>query len=98
MNSTERAPERLPRVQSASAAKAPWTLNVVWADGEKSRVDLTGLIHRSRHFRAFLDDPAGFRRVGVTEWGSGIEWENGLDYSADTLRIVADEQRRNTRS
>jgi Protein of unknown function (DUF2442) len=93
MNSIEQARERLPRVQSVSAAKAPWTLDVVWADGGKSRVDLTGLIHRSKHFRAFLDDPAGFRKVGVTEWGSGVEWENGLDYSADTLKVMADEQR-----
>ena len=93
MNSIEQVPERLPRVQSVNAAKAPWTLDIVWADGGKSRVDLTGLIHRSRHFRAFLDDPPGFRKVSVTEWGSGVEWENGLDYSADTLKMMADEQR-----
>jgi hypothetical protein len=93
MNSIEQATEQLPRVRSVSAAKASWTLDVVWADGGKSRVDLTGLIHRSRHFRVFLDDPAGFRKVSVTEWGSGVEWENGLDYSADTLKMIADEQR-----
>lgn len=93
MSSAEHALARLPRVQAVSAAKAPWTLNVVWSDGEKSRVDLTGLVHRSRHFRAFLDDPAAFRKVGVTEWGSGVEWENGLDYGADTLKMIADEQR-----
>ena len=91
MNSADH--ERLPRVQAVSVAEgAPWTLNVIWANGEKSRVDLAGLVHRSRHFRVFLDEPDAFSKVGVTEWGSGIEWENGLDYGADTLKIMADEQ------
>ena len=31
MNSTERAPERLPRVQAVSAAKAPWTSGMAQA-------------------------------------------------------------------
>jgi hypothetical protein len=91
MNSTE--PDNLPRVQTVSAARAPWTLNVVWADDTKSRVDLTGLIYRSRHFRTFLGDPASFRRVKVADFGVGIEWDNGIDYGADTLKMVADEQR-----
>jgi hypothetical protein len=68
-------------------------LNVTWADGGKSRVDLTGLIHRSRHFQIFLKGPAAFRRVYVADFGGGIEWENGLDYGADTLKMMADEQR-----
>jgi Protein of unknown function (DUF2442) len=68
-------------------------LNVVWADGTRDRVNLTGLIYRSRHFRVFLDDPAAFRRVQVADFGGGVEWKNGLDYGADTLRMTADEQR-----
>jgi hypothetical protein len=62
-------------------------------DGTKDRVDLTGLVHRSQHFRVFLDRPAAFRKVRVVAFGAGIEWENGLDYGADTLKIMADEQR-----
>jgi hypothetical protein len=94
MNSTEeKVTDALPRVRSVTAARAPWTLNIVWADGTKSRVDLTGLIHRSRHFHVFLDDPAAFRKVSVSDFGGGIEWKNGLDYGADTLRTMADEQR-----
>jgi len=85
--------DELPRVRAVSAARAPWTLVIVWAHGEKSRVDLTGLINRSRHFRVFLDDPAAFRKVKVADFGGGVEWDNGLDYGADTLRMVADEQR-----
>ena len=83
----------LPRVKAVSTARAPWTLNVSWADGTKDRIDLTGLIHRSRHFRVFLDDPAAFRKVHVADFGGGIEWKNGLDYGADTIKMLADEQR-----
>jgi hypothetical protein len=94
MNSNkEPAVDTLPRVKSVAAARAPWTLNVTWTDGAKGRVDLTGLIHRSRHFRRFLDDTAAFRKVHVADFGGGVEWENGLDYGADTLRMMADEQR-----
>lgn len=85
--------DTLPRVKAVSAARAPWTINVTWADGTKDRVDMTGLIHRSRHFRVFLDRPAAFRKVRVAPFGSGIEWKNGLDYGADTLKMMADEQR-----
>jgi hypothetical protein len=87
------AEDKLPRIKSVSAGRVPWTLNVGWANGKKDRVDLTGLIHRSRHFRVFLDDPATFRKVRVVHFGGGIEWENGLDYGADTLKMLADEQR-----
>jgi hypothetical protein len=90
--SEEQAMDPLPRVKSVSAARAPWTINLTWADGAKDRVDLTGLIHRSRHFRIFLDRPAAFRKLRVAPFGAGIEWQNGLDYGADTLKMMADEQ------
>src|SRR6202521_188878 len=94
MNSSEEeAAEVLPRIESVGAARAPWTLHVMWADRTKDRINLTGLVHRSRHFRVFLDQPAAFRKVRVADFGGGIEWENGLDYGADTLKLMADEQR-----
>jgi hypothetical protein len=89
----EPAMDILPRVKAVSAGRAPWTINVTWADGRKDRADLTGLVHRSRHFRRFLDHPAAFRKVRVAPFGAGIEWQNGLDYGADTLKMMADEQR-----
>lgn len=85
--------DALPRVKAVAAARAPFTLNIAWADGAKDRVDLTGLVHRSRHFRVFLDEPSAFRKVQVADFGGGIAWENGLDYGADTLRMLAEEQR-----
>jgi hypothetical protein len=94
MNSSEeRAADTLPRVKSVSVARAPWTLRVTWTDRTKDQIDLTGLVHRSRHFRIFLDHPAAFRKTRVADFGGGIEWENGLDYGADTLKMMADEQR-----
>ncbi len=85
--------DTLSRVKSVSAARAPWTLNVTWADGEKDQVDLTGPIHRSRNFRIFLDQPGAFRKVRVADFGGEIEWQNGLDSGADPLKMMADEQR-----
>jgi hypothetical protein len=82
----------LPRVKAVSAAKAPYVLNVSWTDGTKSKVDLTGLIHSSRHFKVFSEDRGAFEKVKPDEFGTGIEWENGLDYAAATLHILAEEQ------
>lgn len=85
--------DSLPRVKSVTAGKRGWVLDVVWSDNAKTRVDLTGLIHRSKHFRVFMDDPKAFRKVAPVNFGSGIGWENGLDYSGATLRTLAEEQR-----
>ena len=83
----------MPRVKAVSAAKLPFVLNVEWNDGSKSRVDLTGLVHSSQHFKVFADDLDAFRKVQPDEYGVGIEWANGLDYSANTLKALADEQK-----
>src|SRR5882762_8972368 len=83
----------LPRVNSVTPAKKSWVLDIVWSDNRKSRVDLTGLVHRSKHFRAFIDDPKAFQNVAPVNFGSGIGWKNGLDYSASTLQTLAEEQR-----
>jgi hypothetical protein len=83
----------LPRVKSVTAGKKDWLLDVVWSDNRKTRVDLTGLVHRSKHFHAFVDNPKAFQNVAPVSFGSGIGWGNGLDYSAATLRTLAEEQR-----
>lgn len=85
--------DELPRVKSVEPAKTPYGLDIVWSDGRKTRADLTGLVHRSPHFRVFLSDPDAFRKVRAVHYGTGIGWDNGLDYSASTLRILADAQR-----
>ena len=83
----------LPRVKSVEAARAPLSLNVVWDDGTKSRIDMTGLVHSSRHFSVFAENEAAFRQVKPVGYGSGVGWENGLDYSAATLKTLEEQQR-----
>ena len=80
------------RVKAVSSAKH-YVLNIEWQDGSKSKADLTGLVYSSRHFRVFVTDAAAFREVRSDEFGTGVEWENGLDYSAASLKTLADEQK-----
>ena len=68
-------------------------LSAVAGTASRAATRTARLIHRSPHFRIFLDQPAAFRTVRVADFGGGIEWENGLDYGADTLKMMADEQR-----
>ena len=83
----------LPRIRHVAAArKMPLSLYVTWDDGTRSLIDLTGLVHTSRHFKIFIDDLAAFRQVKSVGYGSGIEWANGLDCSATTLRTLAQQQ------
>src|SRR5690348_7232150 len=87
------AMETLPRVKAVAAAKSPFVLNIEWKDGAKTKADLTGLVHSSRHFKVFANDRQAFARVKPDEYGTGIEWENGLDYSAGSLRKLSEEQK-----
>ncbi len=81
-----------PRLANVTSAEKPFTLKLTWQDGRCQNADLTGLVNRSPHFRIFLKDPEAFRSVKVINWGHGVEWENGLDYSADNLFKIAAEQ------
>ncbi len=89
----DRAMEMLPRIKAVSAAESSFVLDIEWRDGAKTKADLTGLVHSSRHFKVFVNDRQGFARVKPDEFGTGIEWENGLDYSASSLRKLSDEQK-----
>lgn len=73
-------------------AHAPSSLTVTWRDGGVDTIDLAGVIAGFEPF-APLRDFALFGTATVVGHGSGIEWENGLNYSADSLECVADEQR-----
>lgn len=76
----------------ASVAALPGhRLAVVWQDGGEAAVDLTGVVQRLDYF-AGLKDEAAFARVAVVDYGTGIEWENGIDYAADSIEMLASEQ------
>ncbi len=61
------------------------------------RLDLTGLLARSKHFAPLMNDPKAFARVEIIEDGLGVAWPvptrwGPLDLSASTLRRIAEEQ------
>jgi hypothetical protein len=39
-----------------------------------------------------LDDPDVFRDVSLVSNGGGVEWANGVDFCAQALRLLSDEQ------
>jgi hypothetical protein len=84
---------KLPRIKTVKPVNVPFVLSVEWDDGFKSRVDLTGLIHSSKHFGIFANNPAEFRKAHIIDWGSGIAWPNELDFSSSSLRKIAEEQK-----
>ena len=81
------------RIKSVAAASQPLTLSIIWNDGSRDQVNLSGLVARSRHFGVFADDPEAFKDVSVADWGYTVEWGNGLDWPAPNLKLLADEQR-----
>lgn len=80
------------RLDNVEPGDERFTLILKWQDGTVQTVNLAGLVAGSRHFRRFLDEPGTFRDARVINWGHGIEWPNGLDYSAKNLSRIADEQ------
>jgi hypothetical protein len=80
------------RLAKVEPGDGPFTLVLTWKDGTTQSVDLSGLVAGSRHFRRFSDEPGTFRDARVVNWGHGIAWPNGLDYSAENLARIAEEQ------
>ncbi|WP_167710584.1 DUF2442 domain-containing protein [Thalassospira xiamenensis] len=80
------------RLAAVKTTDRPFTLLLQWDGGFEQQADLSGLVTLSRHFAVFADDPDAFAKVGVINWGHGVAWENGLDYSAENLARIADEQ------
>ena len=75
-----------------------WTLRVRFVgDRREFDLDLTGLIARSKHFAALLEDAELFAKVEIVEDGIGVAWPvatkwGRLDVSGSTLRRIAEEQ------
>lgn len=80
------------RLKQVMPGEADFTLVLIWKDETQQVVDLSGLVAASPHFRRFLKEKNTFRDVSIINWGHGIAWPNGLDYSADNLARIADEQ------
>jgi hypothetical protein len=84
--------EKMRRLESITVSEKAFTLLLQWQSADRQLADLSGLIALSRHFSVFANDPAAFAKVRVINWGHGIAWENGLDFSAENLARIADEQ------
>jgi hypothetical protein len=82
------------RVKSLKLARgAPYSLRLEWDDGRKDLVDLSGVIFRYSIFTPLRNDPKLFRAAAIIDGGLAIGWTEEMDYSAQSLRRVADEQR-----
>ena len=78
------------RVVRADVVATP-ILRVLFDDGEVREVNFSDLIGRSKWFR-MLSVPTTFETVEVINNGRALQWVTGVDYCADALRIMADEQ------
>jgi uncharacterized protein DUF2442 len=61
-------------------------LRLYWENGPTQIADLSRLVRASRHFNVFAKDPDAFKTVTTINWGHGVGWSNGLDFSAETWR------------
>ena len=68
-------------------------LKIVWDDGRVDVVDMSGVIYRYTVFAPLRGDQKLFRAVRRVDRGYGIAWGKNMDYSAQSLRRLADEQR-----
>lgn len=66
-------------------------LRVVWDDGVTRDVDLRPQM-KGHVLLEMLAVFEVFRDVSVVPGGGGVEWLNGADFSARSLRIWSDEQ------
>jgi hypothetical protein len=65
------------------------TILIAWEDGVKARVDLASLLVRGEAFAPLRDTAYFVETMTVAERGLGLEWPNGVDFSADGLRARA---------
>jgi hypothetical protein len=86
--------KKLPRMVTAEPV-IHGVLKIAWNDGYEGVVDLRPTIARGRIF-TYLKDPKNFAKVQLSEYGHSIEWINArgeqIDFSADTLRLKAENQ------
>ena len=81
----------LPRLETLNVVP-PHTLHIAWKGGGTDSVDMTGLVDRFPPFEP-LQDPALFAQIEIVAWGAGVRWPGDLDFSANSLKAMADEQR-----
>ena len=71
-------------------------VRVTWDDGVTRLVDLRSRL-RGHLLLDMLNVPEVFRDVSVVPGGGGIEWINGADFSAHSLRLWSEAKVANAR-
>ncbi len=70
-------------------------LKIGWNDGYEGIVDLRGVIADGPIFE-YVRNPENFRQVHIAEYGHSLGWTdtagNEIDFGADRLREIAEEQ------
>ena len=82
----------LPRIRDVAAVAGRYVLQVRWANGEETRVDVSGIIENFRIYAPLRDDPKQFRQISIGDYGTDILWPGEIDMAADTLWRLAQEQ------
>jgi DNA-binding transcriptional regulator YiaG len=83
----------LPRIAEVAPAKRPpFSLRIVWDNGDRSIVDVSGLIESFRFYAPLRTSPELFRQVRLGEHGTDVVWSDAIDMAADTLWRLAQEQ------
>jgi len=74
---------------SDATAQMDHTVTIIWSDGADAVVDLSPVIVRGAAFAALRDATYFVEKMVIAEKGLGLEWMNGVDFSADGLRARA---------
>lgn len=61
------------------------TVHISWRDGGQKIVDLSPAILSHRHFIPLRDNDALFRTVAVNEDGNALQWDGGIELSAEWI-------------
>ena len=83
----------LPRIAEVVPTRRPaFGLRIDWDGGERTTVDVSGLIESFRVYAPLRKSIDLFRQVRVGEHGTDVVWSDEIDMAADTLWRLAQEQ------
>ena len=74
---------------SDATAHPDHRVSITWSDGVTAEVDLSPVLTTGPVFEAMRDGRYFAGRMRVADDRLGLEWPNGVDFSADGLRFRA---------
>jgi len=72
-----------------AVARPDHTVRILWSDGVEAVVDLAPVVGRGKVFTQLQDTGFFAERMRIGDDRLGLEWPNGVDFSADGLRFMA---------